>query len=732
MARISSCVAVALLAASCARSAAPTASRGVLDLRGWDADGPIVLNGDWALYWQQLVDSADPGGEPDLYMPDSIWANARLANGQRLPGRGYASYRLVVHLPNRLLHSGEPIGLEVATAATAQRVLVHDEAGHLLGSFDSGRVGTDAASTVALVRFGTITVTAAEPLIVTVQVSNFTVARGGAFSPIVLSTATEIRSRESRARSLDFFIVGILFFIGLHHLIMFALRRSEKGPLWLGLFCLVMAARPLLTQHYLEATWSDPRLYTVTFRSEYLTFFGAVPIFAMFIRTLFPRHTDRPIARVVILLMLPFIAAALLAPPLVVTTMLPAAQLITVGGIAWVLYVLVEATRHDRDVLALFMLLGFAVLGGAVIHDFLRVRMMIQSAAYWTQYGVAAFLMFQSALLAVMNDRARRRVESTAREIDALNSTLRRQIVDRSTQLQQALTLIGRDQSSHELSVGQLLAGYRIERRLGAGGMGIVYEAVRESDSRRVALKVIRGDVKPAVLARFAREARVVAGLCHPNIVVILDVGVEAGEFYLAMELVTGGSVEDRRGSFGQVAWALPLLRQFAGALAAIHHGGVVHRDLKPANLLLDGETLKVADFGIASVRSLVSLASIAQAELDETKQADPALTQAGMFLGSPLYMAPELAGGADRASVYSDVFSFGLVAYEMITGQRPFARAPVIECAAGRPPPPAPSLLELQPRLDPQIAALLDRCLRLEPNWRPTSDELRAGFDRG
>src|SRR5581483_3869191 len=217
------------------------------------------------------------------------------------------------------------------------------------------------------------------------------------------------------------------------------------------------------------------------------------------------------------------------------------------------------------------------------------------------------------------------------------------------------------------------------------------------------------------------REAEVAAAIDHPNVVAILDFGVtDDGVLYLVMELVDGRSLEQERPQFGDLGWALPLLGQLARALAAIHGREVVHRDVKPANLLVAAGRLKLTDFGVAHLddaRSRGPLDTVpGGATAEEQPRANltgaPTLTRAGMLIGSPMYMAPELAGGAEHASAASDIFAFGLIAYEMVSGRRAWERPVVMAILDGSEVPGPAPLGEMVSGLDARLAALIHDCL--------------------
>jgi serine/threonine protein kinase len=220
------------------------------------------------------------------------------------------------------------------------------------------------------------------------------------------------------------------------------------------------------------------------------------------------------------------------------------------------------------------------------------------------------------------------------------------------------------------LSAGTRLGPYEILESLGAGGMGEVHRARDTRLGREVALKVLpeAGSADAGRLRRFAREARAVAALDHPNILAIHDVGSHQGRPYLVTELLEGDSLQVRLVEGGlTVAGALELAIPIAQALAAAHAKGIVHRDLKPANLFLtkDGR-VKVLDFGLAK------LSEEAEPGSEEATASRP--TEAGTILGTVGYMSPEQARG--RVSDHrTDIFSFGVVLSEMLARRAPFLR---------------------------------------------------------
>ncbi|MEM1418118.1 MAG: serine/threonine-protein kinase, partial [Myxococcota bacterium] len=215
---------------------------------------------------------------------------------------------------------------------------------------------------------------------------------------------------------------------------------------------------------------------------------------------------------------------------------------------------------------------------------------------------------------------------------------------------------------------GRHLGPWRIVAQLGAGGMGTVYYAEHGVIGRRAAIKVLNSAVSaiPDVVERFFDEARTVNDIRHPNIVDITDFGVLEGQYYLVMELLEGETLAERIEEKGPMALetARSLAGQVALALHAAHERGVIHRDLKPENIFLTNhadypDRVKVLDFGIAKL-------------LGDGGEASRK-TQTGVIMGTPAYMSPEQCVGDDHLDRRSDVYSLGIVAFEMFAGRTPF-----------------------------------------------------------
>lgn len=280
--------------------------------------------------------------------------------------------------------------------------------------------------------------------------------------------------------------------------------------------------------------------------------------------------------------------------------------------------------------------------------------------------------------------------------------------------------------------LGQTLSGrYRIEAPLGAGGLGMVYRAMHLQLDRPVAVKVLHPELLPnaSLRQRFQREVKTLSRLAHPHIVSLVDSGVlDDGTGYLVMELLEGESLEQRLRA-GPMApdQAIAITRQILLGLAEAHGKGVLHRDIKPANVFLlpladGGIHVKLLDFGLAKVRN----------DMATDPGAFPTLTADGTVVGTPTYMAPEQAAAA-TADSSSDVYSVGIVLFELLTGRPPFEGATKLETIRAHLGDPVPELESVRPGLEPtpELRALVMKALAKDRLERyPSARDMLSALD--
>lgn len=344
-------------------------------------------------------------------------------------------------------------------------------------------------------------------------------------------------------------------------------------------------------------------------------------------------------------------------------------------------------------------------------------------------------------------------IEARKADIEKLNEELRLQIGRRTAHILAALTNSEELSAAVRLEPGHVIEGrYRVIGVIGEGGMGSVYEVERVSDGVRLALKVAQ-EARGLALARLAREAQIATKIHHPNVVSIVDADVaQSGYVYLVMELVRGTSLAECKGR--SPGFYLDVLSKVLEGLRALHAQNIVHRDLKPANVLLSGDLnddpiVKITDFGISRLvsdeRRRVSLTPI-QAHDDLTSRFDAVpfegtatgllpgrpgapvagseLTRAGQILGTPAYVAPELATGGPLTPAV-DVFSLGVLAYQLFTGKHPFVEPPLLARLRGREAVRNEPLRSRRDGLPAEAADALDACLALRPEARPSTSDL-------
>jgi len=288
--------------------------------------------------------------------------------------------------------------------------------------------------------------------------------------------------------------------------------------------------------------------------------------------------------------------------------------------------------------------------------------------------------------------------------------------------------------------IGKTLRSYRIESKLGAGGMGVVYKAVDSRLGRTAAIKILSTlALNPERERRFVQEAKAASSLNHPNIITIYDIDTQEIDGkpvpYIAMEYVAGDTLDHLIGRKGlRIRDVLKYAAQIADGLAAAHAAGIVHRDLKPSNVIVTPQgVVKILDFGLAKLSEPAGADAYAETMHGEGSP----LTEEGTILGTVAYMSPEQADGK-KVDSRSDVFSFGSVLYEMATGQRAFAGGSKLSSLSAvlykDPQPASQAVADIPPELD----RIIGRCLKKDPDrrWQTMADvkvaldELREEMD--
>ncbi len=266
--------------------------------------------------------------------------------------------------------------------------------------------------------------------------------------------------------------------------------------------------------------------------------------------------------------------------------------------------------------------------------------------------------------------------------------------------------------------IGQTISHYRITEQLGAGGMGVVFKAQDSRLERAVALKFLPEKLaqQPQALERFRREARAASALNHPGICTIYDIGEQDGQAFIAMEFIDGETLRSHiHGKPLAVEEVLELGIQIAEALEAAHAEGIIHRDIKPANIFVTKRgRAKVLDFGLAKLVPK----GIASGDGDSSDASASANSIVGIISGTPSYMSPEQVRG-DDLDPRTDIFSLGLVLYEMATGRQAFGGGTggaIIEAVLTRPP---AAVRSINPDIPPRLEAIIDKALQKDREQR-------------
>jgi PAS domain S-box-containing protein len=400
------------------RRIAPRAVNGVLDLTDWDfeIDGPVNLIGEWEFYWQQHLMPQDFTSKTAIRKTGFIevpgyWKEYKL-DGKKLPGYGYVTYRLNIKLNKQ----HDTMALRTVEISNAYTIHVNGQRIGSLGQAGKNRETTIPQQYPQIFDFATKT----NKMEIIFHVSNFHHRRGGIWEIIQLGREKDMRWAQERRLSFDLFLVGSMFLVALYHLGFFIFRKDDRAPLYFSIFCFLIALRSVTTGgRYLillfpEISWE------LMYKLEYLSFYLAVPAFAMFMRSIFKKFSER-FLHLLEMLAIAFACIVVFTPARFYTHTLNIYEIIPLITLLYGLYVVFASLNQNRIEACVF-LFGFAILGLTMVNDMLHVEGIIQTGFFF-QFGFFCFILSQAILLSYRFSSALKTVETQQIELrDTLES----------------------------------------------------------------------------------------------------------------------------------------------------------------------------------------------------------------------------------------------------------------------------------------------------------------------
>ena len=406
---------------------APEVVNGVLDLSAWDfdKDGPVELNGKWEFYWNAQLMPGDftdenPSAISGVIEVPGTW-NGFEVNGEKIGAQGYATYRLRIHLGD----TRQRLAFKFLDMAVAYSVYVNGEK-----LMSAGRPGKTFESTIPqfypqVVNFQP----ASERLEVMIRVSNFHHRKGGAWEPILLGLAQDMRQIRQSALNVNFFLFGGILIMGIYHIGLFIFRKEEKSTLFFGIFCFLIAARSLVTgERYLIHIFPDFN-WEVHTKIAYLTFYAGVPVFAVYAKKIFPKEISRYVIYAVSIAAAIFSAIVLFTPARIYTYTAPLFQLLTIAIVCYGLFALIPAIQHKRQG-ALIYLSGFVILFLTIVNDILYSNLLV-STGYMLPLGLFGFILCQACLLSLRFSKAFTTIELQRQSLQEINTAYKKEILER-------------------------------------------------------------------------------------------------------------------------------------------------------------------------------------------------------------------------------------------------------------------------------------------------------------
>jgi len=434
---------------------APEAVNGVLDLRTWDFErmGPAALSGKWEFYWHSLLQPDDFTTENPPVVSGFIevpadW-NSFDVNGKKIAGDGYATYRLKILLGK----TSERMAFKFLDMAVAFSVYVN---GNQLTS--AGIPGKTRDTTVPQYYPHVIDFKPdSDRLDMIIQVSNFHHRKGGAWEPIHLGLADDIRAVRQNTLYFNFFLIGSILIMGIYHLVFFALRNKEKSALYFGIFCFLIAARSLLTGERYIIDLFPTFDWAILTKIAYLTFYLGVPAFAGYVRTLFPKEFSKKTIYIINFVGVLFSVTALLTPAKFYTHTAPLFQIFTILAAGYGFYILNLALKNKRQG-AFAFLVGFVILFLTLVNDILYSNLLVKTG-HMIQFGLFVFIFSQAFFLSFRFSKAYSTIEEQRGILKATNDSLKKEVAERKRTEAEKIKLAAQLQQVQKMEAIATMAG---------------------------------------------------------------------------------------------------------------------------------------------------------------------------------------------------------------------------------------------------------------------------------
>ncbi|MGE5258590.1 MAG: ATP-binding protein [Hyphomicrobiales bacterium] len=382
------------------------------------------LVGEFEFYWHQHLrpvdfDAIPPPGSSGFIKVPGFWNGYRL-DGIELPGDGYGTYRLTIRLPA----SGAHLALKIPEVSTAYRLFIDGNEMAAVGTAGENMQTTEPRQQPMLIDF----TPASDRMVLLIQVSNFHHRRGGLWEMITLGKADELARLHERERGLDFFLFGGIFILAVYHLGLFLARRKFRATLYFGIFCFLITLRLLSTDERYLVQIVPALDWGLMVRIEYLSFYLAIPVFALFIQSLFAVF-PRLMLRLILLVGLIFALMVILTPVRVFSYSLPAYESFTLVLMAYTAWkMLLQPARHQPE--ALVFLAGMLLLSLAVINDILYVERLVNTG-FWMPLGLFLFIFAQAFILYLRMFKAYTLVETQGIELRDTLESYKQEVLDR-------------------------------------------------------------------------------------------------------------------------------------------------------------------------------------------------------------------------------------------------------------------------------------------------------------